>query len=143
MTTKTTVPNLFDPAGLLQAMNAWQSLAQGWQGTYNEPILPGWTINVDSFNSASPETERDVLKVASYGRQIGRLADAVAELVKRDAGPSCEAFEELQELRDEVDAVKERARAKRVVRMTGDLVALKASDPKQFARVKAALLAVL
>ena len=133
----------FGSTDLAEALGAWQALAQSGLRTFNEPILPGWTINVDSFNSSSPETERDILRTASYGKQIGRLSDAVAALIDTAPDKNRKEFEQFDELRKEVDAAKERSVARRVARMPADLLQLKASDPEKFALVKAALLAVL
>jgi len=133
----------FGPTDLTDAMAAWQSLAQSGLRTFNEPILPGWTINVDSFNSSAPEAERDILKTASYGKQIGRISDAVAALIENAPDKKRKEFVQFDELRKEVTAVKDRSLAKRVERMPADLLKLKVADPAQFERVKAALLAVL
>ena len=46
-----------------------------------QPILPGWTLNVNAFNSSAPQTEAEVLQKHSYGRQLGRIADALAVLI--------------------------------------------------------------
>ena len=52
-----------------------------------QPINPGWSlINVTYNNSSAPAIERDVLQQHSYGRQIGRLMDALSVLVRAPAG---------------------------------------------------------
>ena len=48
---------------------------------FSQPILPGWTINVNSINSTSPRTEGLVVSKFSYGKQLGRMADALAAIV--------------------------------------------------------------
>ena len=40
-----------------------------------------WTININSNNSSAPGTEQRILARHSYGRQLGRLMDAVDLLV--------------------------------------------------------------
>ena len=51
-----------------------------------QPINPGWTfgnlIIVTEQNSSAPDTERDIVSVESYGRQLGRVIDTLAELIK-------------------------------------------------------------
>lgn len=143
MTAPTAFPSLFNPADMAAVLRTWQSFAQGSLRTLNEPILPGWTINVDSFNSGSPETERDVLRTASYGKQIGRISDAVAQLIARDPDDTHQAFDDFDEMKQEIDAVKAKALARRVARMPADLMLLKATDPEQFELVRAAVRAVL
>ncbi len=44
------VDTFFDNPMLAASMRAWQSLAQGSLLKYDEPILPGWTINIASNN---------------------------------------------------------------------------------------------
>jgi len=48
---------------------------------FAQPILPGWTINVNSNNSSSPRTEGLVVSRFSYGLQLGRISDALAAIV--------------------------------------------------------------
>ncbi len=136
-------PLFSGPADVANALRAWTALAHGSLRTLYEPILPGWTINVDSFNSGSPETERDVLKMASYGKQIGRISDAVAQLIQLEPSQDHQAFKDFDELQVEIAAVKAKALAARVARMPADLLMLKTTDAGQFELVRAALLAVL
>jgi hypothetical protein len=47
-----------------------------------------WVFNVNLGNSGEPEIERLVLdEVGSYGRQLGRVSDALAVLVKKARDP--------------------------------------------------------
>lgn len=54
--------------------------------TLNQPILPNWGFSMFSINlgsSSNPEIEFEILQnVGSYGKQLGRLAEAL-ELVIR------------------------------------------------------------
>jgi hypothetical protein len=136
-------PLFSGPGDVANALRAWTTLAQGSLRNLYEPILPGWTINVDSFNSSSPETERDVLKTASYGRQLGRISDAVAQLIQLEPSQDHQAFKDFDDLQVEIGAVKAKALAARVARMPADLLLLKTTDAEQFGLVRAALLAVL
>ena len=54
-------------------------------GNLNQPILPGWSFGNVSVNYAgNAGIEKDVVeKVASYGRQLGILTDAVLKLAHR------------------------------------------------------------
>ena len=67
----------------------------------DQPINPGWTfgnlISVTEQNSTSPDTERDIVAAHSYGRQLGRLMDAVAGLIAElpEASRQAPAFQEL------------------------------------------------
>jgi hypothetical protein len=139
------VDAFFDNPMLAASMRAWQSLAQGSLLSYDEPILPGWTINIDSNNSSSPAMERDVLQVASYGKQIGRLSDAVAALValqpkEEQAKAPFKAFADLQH---DVARVKLQGIERRVARMAADLAHLKSRDHPKFVELAAQLDAVI
>src|SRR5260370_41076569 len=50
-----------------------------------QSILPGWVfgsvINVTEQNSSAPDTEREIVATHSYGRQLGRVIDALAVLI--------------------------------------------------------------
>ncbi len=48
---------------------------------FSQPILP-WTLNVNNYNSTSPRTEGLVVSRFSYGKQLGRIADALAAIVE-------------------------------------------------------------
>jgi hypothetical protein len=55
----------------------------------NQPILPDWFSNwsfvrIDMGNSANPALERHLIdRVGSYGRQIGKLVEAVEVLAAK------------------------------------------------------------
>jgi hypothetical protein len=61
----------------LDAFAAW-----GAAPAFVQPILPGWTINVNSNNSNSPRTEGLVVSRFSYGHQLGRISDALEAIVR-------------------------------------------------------------
>jgi hypothetical protein len=116
---------------------------------FDQPINPGWTfgnlISVTEQNSASPDTERDIVAAHSYGRQLGRLMDAVAALIAElpEAGRQAPAFNELLTLRDKIENIKSRAAARRLDRFAADLAELKKSDVAEYRRVAAELEATL
>lgn len=55
--------------------------------TLTQPILPNWSFNlfnVDLGASTNPDVEDKALKqVGSYGRQIGRLAEALEVVIQK------------------------------------------------------------
>src|SRR5258706_3405291 len=113
----------------------------------SQPILPGWSfgnvITVTEKNSGSPETERDIVAEHSYGRQLGRLTEALATLIEeRPQGlPPKKSFAELMQLRDSIEAIKLRGAQSRVQRLESDLATLKAEAPQAYRRIVAALAA--
>ena len=118
----------------------WWNLAPG---TLTQPIQPGWTfgntITVNQRNSRSPQTEHDILAEHSYGRQLGRLMDAVAALVEERPShlPSRKAFDELRALRDSIESIKLGSAAVRLARLEADLAQLKERSPQDYRRIAA------
>lgn len=111
----------------------------------DQSILPGWSlISVNETNSASPDTERAVLAKASYGRQLGRIMEAVVALIdERPASAGRKpAFEALKQLAAVADAAKRDAAKTRIERLRTDLEMLSPDDPTEFERQKAAFVAL-
>ncbi len=109
-----------------------------------QPINPGWTFGnvvIDAQNSSAPETERDIVAAESYGRQIGKLLDAVCELV--GDRPESPAYRDVLALRDKVDAIKKAAAVRRIEQLAADLRLLREADETQFNEKVAALRAIL
>ena len=77
---------------------------------------------------------------ASYGRQIGRLLDAVEELVKERPAPAPdnEAFRKLDALVTEVKNTKTQAARARLDQLRADLARLKLNDQSEYNRQHAA-----
>jgi hypothetical protein len=109
-----------------------------WSGAFGlapqdltQSILPGWSfININETNSGAPDTERRILASDSYGRQLGRLLDAVAALIDErpaDARPE-PAFTQLAELKERIDGIKADGVSARLQRLVDDLRLLKARD---------------
>lgn len=62
------------PERLWQAINPWTFYQQGSQIGF---------VNIDLGSTPAPETEQVILdEVGSYGRQIGRIGDALEVLLK-------------------------------------------------------------
>ena len=92
-------------------------------------------INVNTAAAGNPALERRITEqVASYGRQLGRILDAVDVLARRadlgDLDPADQrAIDELRELRADIEAVKQRAAADGVDRLVEQVRRL-AADPQ-------------
>jgi len=114
-----------------------------WPLSFNQPILPGWTfgnIVVNENNSSAPATELAIVAEESYGRQIGKLVDAVVELIKQhgDRRPSM-AFTDLLDLRKKVEEIKTQAAKASLQQIARDLQRLKDEDPPAYDKEVAAL----
>jgi hypothetical protein len=114
-----------------------------------QPILPGWTVapvvTINGVNSSAPQTEVEVVQRHSYGRQLGRMADALQALIEeRDqAAPGDERFTVFADMKNEIDDVKLDAAAARVDQLRADLATLKGARPAEYRRLRDALGTVL
>ena len=83
--TKTTDPSKTPAWPVWPAWPFWLPPTPAASDEIIQPINPGWTfgnlISVTEQNSSAPDTERDIVSVDSYGRQLGRVIDALAELI--------------------------------------------------------------
>jgi len=107
--------------------------------TANFAPNPGWTFGnviVNSQNSSAPEVEQAVVSKVSYGRQIGRLTEAVEALVaalpKAAADPRVKGF---LELAAQVEAAKAEATESRLARLRRELEELKESDEAEWRKL--------
>jgi hypothetical protein len=113
--------------------------------TLVQPILPGWVFgsvtNVTEQNSSAPETEREIIAAQSYGRQLGRVMDALAVLIAGlpKANRDAKAFQEFTKIRLEIDGIKAQAAARRLDRIAADLATLKETKPEEYERLAATL----
>ena len=88
---------------------------------------------LNEHNSKAPDTEHAILSEESYGRQIGKLLDAVHELIKDKPGSdSNPALRDITVLREKVERVKREAAVSRIDQLRRDLELLKASDKVGF-----------
>ncbi len=115
----------------------------------NQPINPGWTfgnlISVTEQNSSAPDTERNIVAVHSYGRQLGRLMDAVAVLIEDlpEAKQQSPAFRQLADLQEEIAKIKSRSAAHRLDLFAADLEELRKTNKAEYQRVAKELRVIL
>jgi hypothetical protein len=114
-----------------------------------QPILPGWTVapalTINGVNSSAPQTEAEIVQRHSYGRQLGRMGDALQALIEErdETAPNDERFATFVEMQKEIDDVKLTVAAARVDQLRTDLAGLKAARPAEYRRLRDALRAVL
>jgi hypothetical protein len=127
--------------------NWWSGLSAPQRLT--QPILPGWTVapvvTITGVNSSAPQTEAEVVQRHSYGRQLGRIADALQALIdERDENaPDDRRLTAFTEMKNEIDDIKLEAAAARVDRLRADLADLKSERPAEYRRLRDALRGVL
>jgi hypothetical protein len=133
---------LIDP---MRWLRSWQSAWQLAPDTLVQPILPGWSFNINSNNSSAPQTEAEVVARHSYGRQLGRIADVLELLLgERPRGAAADArIDAFASMKREIDAVKQAAAADRIDRLTADLRLLRIADPARYERLRSDLLQAL
>ncbi len=93
----------------------------------------GWTFGnlvINTTNSRAPEVEQAIVGKLSYGRQLGRVIEAVEVLcasLKADHGdPRIKAFEALA---DEVRGIKQSMATDRLSQLKRELEHLRTQDP--------------
>jgi hypothetical protein len=131
--TDTTPPASTDA---LQKLFPWLAYMPGWAPEQLvQPINQGWTfgnVMITTQNSSAPGIEHAIASKVSYGRQIGRLMDAMEVLVRMlppDARQD-DAITDFVALAKEVRKVKDEAQAQRLDRLKADLETLKREDPQ-------------
>jgi hypothetical protein len=130
---ETTTPT-WDPTSWLKQ---WSDAMQLAPNTLVQPILPGWTLNVNAFNSSAPQTEAEVVSKHSYGRQLGRISEALAVLVDaRDPKGADDRFDDFRSMNAEIAEIKAGNATARVNRLLADLDLLKVLRPEEHARLK-------
>lgn len=129
-----------DASSFARAAELWTRLWLPWTwvapNELSQPINPGWSFGnviVNERNSSAPAAEQAIVAEESYGRQIGKLLDAVYELCRqRPDAVTNAAFQDIAKLRDKVEQMKREAAAEHVDQLRHDLELLKASDKRAF-----------
>ena len=107
-------------------------------GNLNQPILPGWSFGNVSVNYAgNAEIEKDVVeKVASFGKQLGIITDAVLALA--DGKPKDDkAIMRLKEIAAKIEDVKNRNKASLADQARGAMQRLEKAEPATARRIAA------
>lgn len=120
----------FDP--LSNLVHNWSMMALAPQKLW-QSINGGWSfgnIIVNENNSSAPQTEQAIVAQESYGRQIGKLLDAVDTLARRQPDWSdTEPLKAAIDLKIRVDGVKLAMAQRRIDQLRGDLELLRAAGP--------------
>jgi hypothetical protein len=104
----------------------------------------GSTINVTELNSAAPDTEAAILQTKSYGRQLGKVSDALHVLIEermKAGGAKEQALDEFSAMKADIDRVKGEAAESRVIQLRKDLEALRHENADEYERLRTELLA--
>jgi hypothetical protein len=122
-------------------MDFWRLWLPTSPGTLVQPILPGWTLNLNSNNSSAPQTEVNVVAKHSYGRQIGRISDALRALLleQHRSLPKTGPIAEFVSMWEEIEQVKAESASARLQQIGSDLALLKNKNRGEYLRLRDAL----
>ncbi|MEJ8846414.1 hypothetical protein [Variovorax rhizosphaerae] len=128
------------PFGNWNPTDAWRQWLQLAPNSLVQPILPV-TFNINSNNSTAPQTEANVVAVHSYGRQIGRISDALRAVIltEHPEPPATGPFAEFLAMWDEIEQVKADSATARLEQIASDLALLKKKDRAEYGRLRQAL----
>ena len=107
-------------------------------GNLSQPILPGWSLGNVSVNYAgNADIEKDVVeKVASFGKQLGIITDAVLALA--DGNPKDDkAIVRLKEIAAKIEEVKNRNKASLADQARDAMQRLEKAEPASARRIAA------
>ena len=133
----------------MSPIDFFERLLQVAPNKLDQQINPGWTfgnlISVTEQNSSSPDTERNIVAAHSYGRQLGRVIDAVAQLIADlpESKRQDSAFAQFADLRNEIETIKSSSAAHRLGRFAADLAELRKIDEPEYQRVAKELRTIL
>jgi len=114
----------------------WGLLKAPWSGDVTQDIAadtrwlsPQFELNFSGNRKIEAEV---VAEVASYGKQLGALSEAVLEIAQGEPG---DAVERLKRLAAQVEGVKRKHRDRLEQRLRDDLDQLKQQDPEALERL--------
>jgi hypothetical protein len=122
----------------------WPGLApENLEQRIQSGVFVGSTINVTELNSAAPDTEAAILQTKSYGRQLGKVSDALHVLIeerKKAGGAKEQALDEFSAMKADIDRVKGEAAESRGIQLRKDLEALRRENADEYERLRTELL---
>jgi hypothetical protein len=153
---QTSAASPLDPFGIWEAWTRSFEVHAPLSGPVNQAIQAALLhnlgqlglINITTTAAGDAGLERRIVEqVASYGRQLGWLTDAVDALVRRQEGDTPdaddqEAFAHVHRLRRDVEELKERAAVERIDRLVDDVRTLQrepVTNADALARLRSAL----
>lgn len=137
--TATAGPNPFET--FFDVMRMFSPVGFAAPDRLNQSILQGWSlISVNQGNSSAPDTEQAVVAKASYGRQLGRIMDALDVVIATSlpdlSGAAHQqqrkAIKDYKRLVTEVKDAKNMAAKARVGRLIADLESLETGNCAEF-----------
>lgn len=129
----------------LAAWTSWMKDAAPWiqapQYLFQE-ILRGWTfagqVVINENNSSAPDVEQEIVARESYGRQLGRVLDALNVLIRETSDRTgrskadVDALEDFLKLYRKVQDIKHENAIDRQERINRDLDVLQKTDEQAY-----------
>ena len=112
-----------------------------WSGSVAQQIDPdlGWFFGAIRPNAGDATVEREAFEVASYGKQLGLISEALLGLSGRSpvtAEQAALALDRLEEIRKKIETLKdEKAVTSSVDALSAQLEALRLQQPAAFERL--------
>jgi len=108
-----------------------------WSGSVAQQIEPnlGWFFGAIPPESGNAAVERDAFGVASYGKQLGLISEALLGLSGRGAVTPAQAnvaLDRLEEIRVQIESLKDKHAAAALDSLSTQLEALRLSQPAVF-----------
>jgi outer membrane murein-binding lipoprotein Lpp len=105
-------------------------------GNLNQPILPGWSFGNISVNYAgNADIEKDVVeKVASFGKQLGIITEAVLALSDGKSKDN-KAVTRLRDLAAKIEQLKNQNKASLADQARGAMQRLEKAEPATARRI--------
>jgi hypothetical protein len=107
--------------------------------TLDQPINPGWfDVNINNY-AGNPQVEKDVVeKVASFGKQLGILTEAVLELAGSKPRPDGSSVARLRDIAAKVEALKTLNKTSLADQADAAMKHLAKAEPSEARRIAAA-----
>jgi len=111
-----------------------------WSGSVAQQIDPslGWFFGAIRPRAGDASVERDAFEVASYGKQIGLLTEALLGQSDNSGVAPAQAslaLERLEEIRLKIESLKTQKRAASLESLTEQLEDLRRTQPEAFGRI--------
>lgn len=111
-----------------------------WSGSVAQQIDPnlGWFFGAIQPSSGDGAVERDAFDVATYGKQLGLINEALLGLSGRGAVTQEQAnaaLDRLEEIRLKIESLKTQRKASAVDSLSAQLEALRLSQPAAYAQL--------
>lgn len=127
----------------LHVTKAWSAFMRSAPEMLVQPILPNWNLgsiyNITQENSAAPQTEHEIVRKNSYGRQLGRITDALSVLVDKSLNQAAlsegdgKRISDFRKMVSEIQRIRNNEAMKRFNRMADELSHLQMTDPELYA----------